>query len=217
MTLSLSKHFRKPDNNSRHNSCSSRCCLEHTAYQTALKLVTRYLYTLNMKWPETCSNPMTFNTYANTSWYQTPRARSHTHHWPNTYHLHLKLTFACVSTLVLLLYTICRWLGAMAMQGQDAKLALWKGMFANWVARSIFELLVDLARMVAKSCAWPLDGLCCLQRVLSSLWERVPLMPAPRGASISCELSWSRGVLGASVPEVQIRRISLLNCRESTA
>ena len=91
MTLSLSKHFRKPDNNSKHKHYSSPCCLEQTTYQYALKLVTRYLYTLNMKWPETCSNPMTFNTSANTSWYQTPRARSHTHHWPNTYHLHLKL------------------------------------------------------------------------------------------------------------------------------
>ena len=91
MTLSLNKHFRKPDNSRKHNSCSSHCCLEHTAYQTALKLVTRYLYTLNMKWPETCSNPMTFNASANTSWYQTPRARSQTHHWPNTYLLHIKL------------------------------------------------------------------------------------------------------------------------------
>ena len=138
-------------------------------------------------------------------------------HCPNTCLTHSYLNKACISALVSLLYTIFSWLGAMAMQGEDAKLALWKSMFANWVARGSFELLVDLARMVAKSCAWPLDALCCLQRVLSSPWERVPLMPAPRGVSISCGLSWSRGVLGASVPEVQIRRISLLNCRGSTA
>ena len=36
----------------------------------------------------------------------------------------LYLNKACISALVSLLYTICSWLGAMAMQGEDAKLAL---------------------------------------------------------------------------------------------
>ena len=143
-------------------------------------------------------------------------ALSHTH-CPNTCLTHSYLNKAYISALVDLLYTICSWLGAMAMQGEDAKLALWKSMFANWVARGSFELLVDLARMVAKSCAWPLDALCCLQRVPSSPWERVPLMPAPRSVSNSCGLSWSRRALGVGVQVVQIRRISLLNCRGSTA
>ncbi len=95
----------------------------------------------------------------------------------------------------------------MAMQGKAAKLALWKSMFANWVASRFPQLLVDLARMVAKSCAWPLDALCCLQRVLSSPWEARALVLAFRSESISCGLSWSRGPWGAGVPVVQIRRI----------
>ena len=119
---------------------------------------------------------------------------------------------AYVSTLVCLLYTICRWLGATVMQGKAAKLALWKSMFANWVASRLSQLLVDLARMVAKSCAWPLDALCCLQRVLSSPWEARALVPTLWSGSISCELSWSRRTRGAGMPVVQIRRILLINC-----
>ena len=48
MTLSLSKHFRKPDNSSKHEYRSSPCCLEHTAYQYALKLVTQLLLHLKL-------------------------------------------------------------------------------------------------------------------------------------------------------------------------
>ena len=117
------------------------------------------------------------------------------------------LSSACFSTLVCLFYTICRWLGATVMQGKAAKLALWKSMFANWVASRFPLLLVDLARMVVKPCAWPLDALCCLQRVLSSPWEARALVPSLWSGSISCELSWSRGTRGAGMPVVQIRRI----------
>jgi hypothetical protein len=66
MTLSLSKHFSKTENSSKHNNYSSPCCLEQNTYQIVVKLVTRYLYTLNFKHSESCCNPITFNTAANT-------------------------------------------------------------------------------------------------------------------------------------------------------
>ena len=135
-------------------------------------------------------------------------ALAHTRaHCPNTCLTHSYLNKACISALVSLLYTSCNWLGAMAMQGKAAKLALWKSMFANWVASRLLLLLVDLARMVMESRAWPLDALCCLQCVPSSPWEARALVPTLWSESISCELSWSRRTRGAGVPVVQIRRI----------
>ena len=59
------------------NSCSSPCCLEQTTYQYALKLVTRYLYILNLKHTEYCCNPITFSTPANTFCWQ--YTCTHTH------------------------------------------------------------------------------------------------------------------------------------------
>jgi hypothetical protein len=137
MTLSLSEHFSEPENNSKHKYYSSPCCLEQTAYRHALKPVAQYLYILNVKLADSCGNPITFSTRANTFWCQYTcthkHSLSHTH-CPNTCLTHSYLYKAYISALVSLLYTIYNWLGATAMQGEGAKLALWKSMFANWAA-----------------------------------------------------------------------------------
>ncbi len=66
MIISPDEYFSEQKTVAKHDNQSSLSCLEQFTYQITLKLVTQYLYTLNLKQPETFCNPITFNTPANT-------------------------------------------------------------------------------------------------------------------------------------------------------